>query len=188
MSDIITKSFSHIDKHEIVSPKGAVKRERRLIEISREEVYSQKHPVFGKLAFADKLAFGAAALAIENGEVENPADCAIVLLTNIGSFMRDEEFMETVIQNCPSPAYFSATLASSPVAEIAITFGLKGADKVIFSDYDLAMRTVQLMLSECDELLFVEINIPKNPAQIENSYAKAFLFSCGLRQSSVKNP
>jgi|GEM_PF-2870992 len=188
MTDIITKSFSHIDKHEIVSPKGAVKREKPLFEISREEVYSQKHPVFGKLAFADRLAFGAAALAIENGKIENPINCAIVLLTNIGSFMRDKEFMETLNQNCPSPAYFSATLASSPIAEIAITFGLKGADKVIFSDYALACRTAQLMLSECDELLFVEINIPENEALIENSYAKAFLFSCGLCQSSVKNP
>ncbi|MDR0303454.1 MAG: hypothetical protein LBH98_01605 [Chitinispirillales bacterium] len=181
--NFITNSYSHIDKHKIVTPKSIIKREKPLTEISRQEVYSQKHPVFGKLAFADKLAFGAAALAIENGKVKNPVECSIVLLTNIGSFMRDKEFMQTIVQNSASPAYFSATLASSPIAEISITFGIKGANKVIFSDMDLCLRTIKLMLSQHCEMLFVEINIPENPALIENSYAKAFLFESGKRQS-----
>ena len=173
---LITKSFSHIDANEIISPKNTVKRTKPLYEITREEVYFQKHPTFGKLAFADKLAFGAAAVAIENTKVENPRDCGIVLLTNIGSFMRDKEFYETIKQNSPSPAYFSATLPSSPIAEISIVFGLKGANKVIFCERELAMQTVELMLKECEETLFVEINIPKDFAEIEKSFAKAFLF------------
>ena len=173
---LITKSFSRIDANEIVSPVNTVKRKKPLYEITREEVYSQKHPTFGKLAFADKLAFAAAAVSLENGKIENPRDCGIVLLTNTGSFMRDKEFYETVKQNSPSPAYFSATLPSSPIAEISIVFGLKGANKVIFCDNELAMQTVKLMLEECEEILFVEINIPENFAEIENSFAKAFLF------------
>ena len=180
MINPVTKSFSYIDKNKIVSPKGTVKREKPLCEITCEEIYSQKRPAFGKLAFADKLAFCAASVAIENGKVENPAECGIVLLTNIGSFMRDNEFMRTIIENSPSPAYFSATLPSSPIAEISIVFGLKGANKVIFSDYDTAVQTAKLMLDECKEILFVEINIPQNPSEIENSFAKALILSRGL--------
>jgi 3-oxoacyl-(acyl-carrier-protein) synthase len=177
---IITESFSYIDKSKIVSPKGCVKREKPLSQISREEVYSQKHPAFGKLAFADKLAFCAAAVAIETATYRNPTECGILLLTNIGSFMRDKEFMRTITDGAASPAYFSATLPSSPIAEIAIVFGLKGANKIIFSGYDLAIQTTKLMLKECNEMLFVEINIPKDCVQIENSFAKAFL----LRQTN----
>ena len=176
MKNLKTKSFSFIDKGKIISPKGTAERTLPLCQIKREEVYSKIHPVFGKLAFADKLAFGAAAVAIEASEIKNPETCAIVLLTNIGSLHRDQEFMETIRQNSPSPQFFCATLPSSPIAEISIVFGLKGANKVIFADEELANKTAELMLKECEELLFVEINIPQNAAEIENSFARAWLY------------
>lgn len=165
--------FSQIDKDKIVSPKGTIFRTKPLAELSREEVYSQKHLAFGKLSFTDKLAFSAAAIAIENGKIDNPENCGILLHTNIGSYFRDKEFMKSIKDGNPSPALFSATLPSSPIAEIAIVFGLKGANKVIFCDYDLAKKTANLMLAECKELVFVSINIPENPNEIENSTAEA---------------
>jgi len=170
------KSFSFIDNEKIISPKGTVERTLPLCQIARDEVYSEKHLSFGKLSFADKLAFGAAAVAIEATKIENPKDCAIVLLTNIGSLHRDREFMETIRQNSPSPHIFSATLPSSPIAEISIVFGLKGANKVIFADEELAKQTVELMLEECKELLFVEINIPQDSAEIEKAFARAWVY------------
>ena len=175
--------FSHIDKDNIVSPKGTIKRDKPLAELSREEVYSQKHATFGKLSFTDKLAFGAAAIAIENANFDlsnttGGLSAGILLHTNIGSFFRDCEFMDSIRANQPSPALFSATLPSSPIAEIAIVFGLKGANKVIFCDNEgndsplsLAEKTANLMLAECSELLFVSINICEN--NIENSFADA---------------
>ena len=168
--------FSHIDKDNIVSPKGTIKRDKPLAELSREEVYSQKHATFGKLSFTDKLAFGAAAIAIENANFDlsnttGGLSAGILLHTNIGSFFRDCEFMDSIRANQPSPALFSATLPSSPIAEIAIVFGLKGANKVIFCDSKLAEKTANLMLAECSELLFVSINICEN--NIENSFADA---------------
>jgi hypothetical protein len=177
MKNLIIKSFSLIDKEKIISPKGTVERALPLCQIMRDEVYSEKHLTFGKLAFADKLAFSAAAIAIEATKIENPKDCAIVLLTNIGSLHRDKEFMETIKQNSPSPQFFSATLPSSPIAEISIVFGLKGANKVIFADDELARKTAELMLKECDELLFVEINIGQNTEEIENSFARAWVYA-----------
>jgi len=165
--------FSHIDKDKIVSPLGETQRKKPLIELSREEVYSQKHLVFGKLSFTDKLAFSAAAIAIENAKIENPEECGILINTNIGSYFRDCEFMQSIRDENPSPALFSATLPSSPIAEIAITFGLKGPDKVIFCDYELAKKTANLMLAECNELLFVSINISEN--NIEDSFTDAQL-------------
>jgi hypothetical protein len=85
--------------------------------------------------------------------------------------------MQTIIDKSPSPAYFSATLPSSPIAEISIVFGIRGANKVIFSDEKLAKQILDLMLKECGEVLFVEINIPKNPTEIENSFAKAVILA-----------
>jgi len=173
--------FSYIDKDKIISPKGTTLRTTGIIpkplaELSREEVFSQKHLAFGKLAFADKLAFSAAAIAIENANIENPENCGILLNTNIGSLFRDREFMASIKQNQPSPALFSATLPSSPIAEIAIIFGLKGANKIIFADSESAKKTANLMLADgCNELLFVNINIPENPNEIENSFAEARL-------------
>ncbi len=152
-------------------------RTKSLAALSRDEVYSQKHLVFGKLSFTDKLAFSAAAVAIENGKIDNPENCGILLHTNIGSFFRDCEFMDSIRNENPSPALFSATLPSSPIAEIAIVFGLKGADKVIFCNKELAEKTAAVMLTECDELLFVIINIPENPDEIENSFAEARLLN-----------
>jgi len=170
------KSFSHIDKGKIISPEGTVERTLALSQITRDEVYSKIHPVFGKLAFADKLAFCAAAVCIEAAQVQNPQDCALVLLTNSGSIQRDRDFMKTLRENSPSPQFFSATLPSSPIAEISIVFGLKGANKVIFGSEEFAKQTIDLMLNECEELLFVEINVPENAAENENAFARAWLY------------
>ena len=180
MKNLKIKSFAEITCDKITTTKGEVKRESPLSLLARDEVYSQKHLGFGKLAFADKLAFGVASLCIEssqNAQIKDPKNCAIVLSTNIGSLHRDVEFMETIKEGHPSPQLFSSTLPSSPIAEIAIVFGLKGANKVIFGDRDFAQKLVDLLAKEgSDEVLFVEINIPEDPADIEKSEAFAWLY------------
>jgi hypothetical protein len=98
--------------------------------IRRDQVLSTPLPLFGKLCFPDKLAFSAASLALE-GITELPQDrSGISIAIPYGSLTTDMFFMESALGPLPSPAYFSATLPSSTIADIAIFYKLKGPDRV----------------------------------------------------------
>ncbi len=97
-------------------------------DIQRDQVMKEPFTGFGKLRIAEKLAFSAAALTI--------ADCdggmqslGISLGTTCGSISTDLRYQESVTAGFPRPAFFSATLPSSPIAEIAIYFKLTGPNR-----------------------------------------------------------
>jgi hypothetical protein len=98
--------------------------------IRRDQVLGTPLPLFGKLCFPDKLAFSAASLALE-GITELPQDrSGISIAIPYGSLTTDMFFMESALGSLPSPAYFSATLPSSAIADIAIFYKFKGPDRV----------------------------------------------------------
>ncbi|NLD94996.1 MAG: hypothetical protein GX639_20260 [Fibrobacter sp.] len=98
--------------------------------IRRDQVLGTPLPLFGKLAFPDKLAFSAASLALV-GITELPQErSGISIAIPYGSLTTDMFFMESALGPLPSPAYFSATLPSSTIADIAIYYKLKGPDRV----------------------------------------------------------
>jgi hypothetical protein len=100
-------------------------------DVQRNQVYDQPLPGFGKLHIADKLAFSAASLMLPRSAMLDGETTGISLGTAFGSFSCDMRYMESVASGFPSPALFSATLPSSPVAEVAIHFKLKGPNRVI---------------------------------------------------------
>lgn len=98
--------------------------------IRRDQVLGTPLPLFGKLSFPDKLAFSAASLALE-GITDLPQDrSGIAIAVPYGSLTTDMFFMESVLGQLPSPAWFSATLPSSAIADIAIFYKLKGPDRI----------------------------------------------------------
>lgn len=103
------------------------------LTFSRKKVYKKLHTGFGKLNPPDKLAFSVASLILDNLTDLDTENTAISLGTVTGSFSTDVRYMESVADGYPSPAYFQATLPSSPVAEVAILFKLKGPDRAFVS-------------------------------------------------------
>ena len=99
-------------------------------DVQRPQVYEKPHTGFGKLQPIDKIAFGVASLACRQAGDYDGHSTGICLGSAFGSFSTDMRYMESVLSGFPRPAYFSATLPSSPVAEIAILLGLKGANRV----------------------------------------------------------
>jgi 3-oxoacyl-(acyl-carrier-protein) synthase len=100
-------------------------------DIRRSQVIDTPMPEFGKLQSAEKLAFCAAAKVFSDVPHLDRSSYGITLGTSFGSFFTDIRYMKSVISGFPSPALFSATLPSSPVAEIAIRFHLTGPNRVI---------------------------------------------------------
>lgn len=119
-------------------------------EIRRSMVYSSALTSFGKLNIPDKMAFSAASLICCNREISDPRNTGITLATAFGSLSTDIRYMESVVSSIPRPAFFSATLPSSPVAEIAIIFKLQGPNRVFidqripaFTSIEGAMRMLE---------------------------------------------
>ena len=131
-------------------------QQRAVWEIGRQEVYSQPYRGFGKLAPVDKLAFSAASLALETSK-KHTTNTAIVLSTTRGSYTRDQEYWHSVQEGFARPALFSATLPSSPIAEIAINFHLTGANRVLsapsFREYHLLLNALMMLKKESSVLL-----------------------------------
>ncbi len=103
------------------------------LTIGRKRVYNKLHTGFGKLNPPDKLAFSAASLILDDIEDIDSENTGISLGSTSGSFSTDLRYLESVSDGYPSPAYFQATLPSSPVAEVAILFKLKGPDRSFVS-------------------------------------------------------
>jgi hypothetical protein len=100
-------------------------------DVTREQVLDKPYLSFGKLSLPDKLAFSAASLALSAYPLVDKESAGICLGLPAGSMSTDLRYMESVLAGFPSPAFFSATLPSSAIADIAIFFGLKGENRVI---------------------------------------------------------
>ncbi len=133
------------------------------LDVQRKQVYDKLHTGFGKLNAPDKLAFSSAALLLSGFDEYNGDKTGISIGTAYGSFSTDMRYMESLAAGFPSPAYFSATLPSSPVAEVAILFKLKGPNRVLvsstspgFSALDNAIRI--LALKKADAMVVILVN------------------------------
>ncbi|HMA64150.1 MAG: hypothetical protein ACM31E_00810 [Fibrobacterota bacterium] len=144
--------------------------------IRRDQVLSTPLPLFGKLCFPDKLAFSAASLALE-GITDLPQDrSGIAIAVPYGSLTTDMFFMESALGSLPSPAYFSATLPSSTIADIAIFYKFKGPDRVFCGGnspvYDALTAAVDLLfLGKASVVLFCAVWAidPANRAKLSTS-------------------
>jgi hypothetical protein len=147
-----------------------------LDSIRRDQVLSTPLPLFGKLCFPDKLAFSAASLALE-GITELPQErSGISIAVPYGSLSTDMFFMESVLGPLPSPAYFSATLPSSTIADIAILHKLKGPDRVFCGGnspvFDALVAASDLISSgKASVVLFCAVWAidPSNRAKLNNT-------------------
>lgn len=125
-------SFAMIDKKGIRSAKTFFPWEsdqKGPEDIRRAQVLSSPYPSFGKLNLPDKFLFCVASLLLENigkDTVVSGDKSGICIGLPFGSLSTDLRYMESVRNGFPSPAVFSATLPSSPVAEAAITYKFKG--------------------------------------------------------------
>ncbi len=113
------------------------------VDVKRRQVYNQPHPGFGKLQPTDKIAFGAASLACRQAGEFDGGSTGICLGSAFGSFSTDMRYMESVLSGFPRPALFSATLPSSPVAETAILYGLKGPNRVFVDSRDPGLTALE---------------------------------------------
>lgn len=116
-------------------------------DVRRAQVHQKPFTGFGKLQIADRLAFSAASLAWTNTSLADPGSTGISMGTVWGSLSTDIRYMESVAAGFPRPAYFSATLPSSPVAEVAIQFGLKGPNRVIVGGECPGLQALDCALS-----------------------------------------
>ncbi len=101
------------------------------LDVHRDQVFGQPFQGFGKLQIADKLAFSASALVFGALPGCDGESIGISMGTVCGSLSTDIRYMESVAAGFPRPACFSATLPSSPVAEVAIQFKIKGPNRVV---------------------------------------------------------
>jgi len=144
--------------------------------IRRDQVLATPLPLFGKLAFPDKLAFSAASLAIEGISGLPQERGGISIAIPYGSLTTDMFFMESALGPLPSPAWFSATLPSSTIADIAIYYKLKGPDRVFCGGnspiYDALMAAMDLLsLGKASVVLFCAVWAidPSNRAKLNTS-------------------
>lgn len=136
-------------------------------QVERNQVLAQPFRSFGKLALADRLAFGAAALALSGTTEGNVSTTGISLGIPWGSLSTDLAFRDSIEQGYPSPALFSSTLPSSALTEVAIFFGLKGPNRTL-ADEDgaglmalaLAIKTLRRGRADAMLALFVRAADP----------------------------
>lgn len=132
------------------------------LNVRRKQVCDKLFTGFGKLNAPDKLAFSAASL-IFSGFLEFDGDTTgISLGTTFGCLSTDLRYAESVASGFPSPTLFTATLPSSPIADIAIMFKLKGPDRTVadttipgFLALDNAMRILSCKKAESMVALLV---------------------------------
>lgn len=163
-------------------------------DILREQVFDMPMPEFGKLQLTEKLAFSAAALTFQSSPDIDRSSLGICLGTALGSLSTDIKYMKSVASGFPSPALFSATLPSSPVAEIAIRFHITGPNRVITDGIHPAISSLDQALSmqrhkKALAMLAVSVNAPNETIaesgfEIQNKdsgiYCFAFLMTSSL--------
>jgi hypothetical protein len=177
-------SYSLITNDHFISSNKNIKRENntKITDINRDEVYSEKITTFGRLSSPDKLAFSAASLAISAAEKFDTSKTGIVLLNSEGSIERDRAYMDSVVEGFARPNLFPSTLPSSPVAEIAITFELKGPDRVLVvsnNQLKLAFENSFFLLkkSNCSNLLLTFVELGE-----KDKYAGCLLLSSDINE------
>lgn len=181
--NVYINGYSAITNHRIISSeKGKIEFEvgESPLSIGRKKVYSKLHTGFGKLNPPDKLAFSAASLILDNISDLDTENTAISMGTSTGSFSTDMRYMESVTEGFPSPAYFQATLPSSPVAEVAILFKLKGPDRTFVSCNGAGIEAINgalrmLMLKKATSVLVLFIN-----GTDEKDFSSTFLSECKI--------
>lgn len=199
--NIFINGFSSISKEGIISSqKGIIKfnDSETPLSISRKTVFSKLHTGFGKLNVPDKLAFSAAALVLDGLQDTNFENTGISLGSTTGSLSTDLRYMESIMDGFPSPAYFQATLPSSPVAEVAIMFKLKGPDRAIVKTkgagleaLNSAIRLLEKKKAENVIVLFINGTDPIDEnckfiedINISNPFAFSLLLSTNLNAYS----
>ena len=133
------------------------------LDVQRKQVYDNQFTGFGKLNAPDKLAFSAAALIFSDFSGFDGEKTGISLGNTFGCLSTDLRYAESVVNGFPSPAYFAATLPSSPVADIAIIFKLKGPDRTVvntvipgFLALDNAMQI--LFFKKAESMIAILVN------------------------------
>ena len=101
------------------------------LNVRRKQVYDKLFTGFGKLNAPDKLAFSAASLIFSDFSEFDGDKTGITLGNTFGCLSTDLRYAESVVDGFPSPSLFATTLPSSPIADIAIMFKLKGPDRTI---------------------------------------------------------
>ena len=128
-------------------------------DVRRDQILDKPYVNFGKLMLADRLAFGAASIALSESAITERETMAIALGIPAGSLSTDLRYIESVQSGFPSPAIFSATLPSSAIADIAIYFGIKGQNRVIAGNsssclYALEQACMLLELKKATSVLW----------------------------------
>jgi hypothetical protein len=126
-------SYTALDNKGIYCPKGFTPwgpEQKGPEDIQRPQVLSTPYPPFGKLCLPEKLVFSASSLLLDGITNAGGDRSGICIGLPYGSLSTDLQFAGSVRSGFPSPAIFSATLPSSPLAEVAITYGFKGPDRV----------------------------------------------------------
>jgi hypothetical protein len=169
------------------------------LDIKRAQVYDLPHMTFGKLQPSDRLAFSAAALAFKNYSDFASETTGISMGSTFGSLSTDMRYMESVAEGFPRPAYFSATLPSSPVAEVAIMFKLKGLNRVFCGGASCGLQALEsaqrsLTLKKATTMLCIVVtaldtkdtSLPwVNTSQPITSAAYAFICSSTLSSQGL---
>ena len=154
---VAVHSFSSIDAAGITTREGFIAWESGQngpLDIRRNQVLPTPYIAFGKLNPPDKLAFSVASLALHGCPLTDVSRTGIFLAIPEGSLSTDLLYRESVVQGNPSPALFSATLPSSPVADIAIYHHITGPDTV-FAGGDAPFFSAlhyALMMLQCGRL------------------------------------
>ena len=165
---VFVKSFAIIDGRGIATPKGRIRWDEGQTgpaDVRRAQVLPAPYVAFGKLNLPDRLAFSAASLALRDGPGERNNRMGVFLAIPGGSLSTDRAYRASVEQGNPSPALFSATLPSSPIADIAIYHQLTGPN-IVFAGGDspfFAALEYVLLMMECgrlDEALVVLVDEP----------------------------
>lgn len=115
-------------------------------DIRRDQTLSVPLPSFGKLNLPDKLAFSAASLALQGKSDIGGDKSGICIAIPYGTLTTDMLFMESVVKEFPSPSFFSATLPSSAIVDIAIYYKFKGPDRVFSGGDNPLIETISSAL------------------------------------------
>ena len=174
---IYIESFSALHADGFFSPAGRQNWENDQMgprDIRRPQVLSSIFPLFGKLNVPDKLAFSTAALALSGVSDPGGEQTGISIGIPYGSLSTDLKYAESVKGGFPSPAYFSATLPSSPISDIAIYYGIKGPNR-IYAGGDCpglsALNTASILLSGGKATRMLSLSVWESELT-ENNYLK----------------
>lgn len=102
--------------------------------VKRPQVLDKLYPTFGKLSLPDKLVFAVSSLLFKHYPEISGDTMSICIGMIGGSLSTDLRYIESIKSGFPSPSFFSATLPSSSIAEIAIEYKIKGPNRVVVGD------------------------------------------------------